>query len=323
MKLYFAFVVWVCFVGVSSLAHAQSMPFGALGGEPLMTTFQIEGIGPSIASEHADETVTQFRGEVFVPIAESAIDGYAIQVRGTRLNLDNDRAPVGAGATIPKDLGSIAIGPFVRRKFEGGDIVTSDVQIGRSGTELGSASTATTVSANVFWARPKDDDGAQWIYLLSYSNSRSTLAGIPIPGFAYMKSIKTETSQGLWAVGAPFFFTIIRSQPWAATAFLSPFTAFVDAGRTIFGPFAIFARFGWLPQAFKVNGGPSERVLYEEFRTTVGLRAPVARWAMATLAVAYSDGRRVAWGDSLTKASNYESRLQDEVSLVLGLNGRF
>jgi hypothetical protein len=44
---------------------------------------------------------------------------------------------------------------------------------------------------------------------------------------------------------------------------------------------------------------------------------------MLTMGVAYSDGRRVAWGDSLTKASDYESRLQDEVSLALSLNGRF
>ncbi|CAN5597836.1 hypothetical protein BH10BDE1_BH10BDE1_31740 [soil metagenome] len=308
---------------ISRLAYGQALPFGAIGGEPLLNTFQIEVLGPSLTSERSDETVTHFRADAFIPISQSDVDAYAIQIRGTRLTLDKDRIPAGGVATIPKDLGSIAIGPFMRRKLESGDTIASDVQIGRSGTDLGSGSTATTVSANVFWGRPKDADGGQWIYLLSYSNSRSSFAGIPIPGFAYAKTFKTESSQGLWAAGAPFFFTMIRSQPWSATAFLSPFTAFVEGGYSLYGPFALFARFGWQPQGFKVNGGPSERVLFEEFRTTLGVRGPIARWAMATVGVAYSDGRRVAWGDSLTKSSSYESRLDDELTLLLSFSGRF
>jgi hypothetical protein len=323
MKLLTGFAFFILIFLNSGLARSQSMPFGALNGDPLKTTFQIDGLGPSITSEDPDETATHFRGDLFLPISQSEIDAYAFQLRGTRLTLDKDRTPAGGGATIPKDLGSISLGPFLRRKFETGDVVTADLQIGRSGIELGSARTATTVSANIFWGRPKEEDGAQWIYLLSYSNSRSTLSGIPIPGFAYAKSFKTEASQGLWAVGAPFFFTLVRSKPWSATAFLSPFTSFVDVGYSIFGPFGVFARFGWQPQAFKVNGGPSERVLYEEFRSTIGVRGPVAPWAMLTIGVAYSDGRRVAWGDSLTKSSTYESRLEDEVSFALSLSGRF
>ncbi len=139
-----------------------------------------------------------------------------------------------------------------------------------------------------------------------------------------MKGFKTETTQGFWAAGAPFFFVMLRSQPWSFSTLLTPFTSFIEGGYSFLGPFGMFARFGWAPQGFKVNGGPAERILYEEFRTQLGLRGPVAKWALLSLGVAYSDGRRVAWGESLTKVNSaYEWRLDDEVSLFFNIAGRF
>jgi hypothetical protein len=311
------------FVVFSSIANGQGLPFGALNGDALQTTFQVEGIGPSISSERSSETLTHGRLELFVPIAQSDTDSYAIQMRATRLTLDTDRATPNTTALIPKDMGSIAVGPFARKKLENGDVVAGDVQVGRSGIELGANTTATTVSANIFWGRKKDADDGQWIYLISYSNSRSSLNNIPVPGFAYAKSFKTETSQGVWAAGAPFFFTMLRGQPWSFSALLTPFTSFVEAGYSIAGPFALFTRFGWQPQGFKMSGGPSERVVYEEFRTVVGVKGPLARWAMASVGVAYADGRRVAWGESVLRSADNQVRLQDETSLFLSLNGRF
>lgn len=303
---------------------AQGLPFGALNGDSLPLTLQLESLGyPSLKTERSDETVGHLRGEAFIPISTSDLDAYALQIRTSRLTLDGDRSTGAANGLVPRELGSVSVGPFFRRKFETGDIAAGDVQLGRSGVELGRAETATTVSANFFWARPKNEDGGQWLYLLSYSNSRSTLNNIPLPGFAYMKPVKTESTQGFWAAGAPFFFTMLRFNPWSFTALLTPFTSFVEGGYSIAGPFSVFARFGWQPQAFKLNGGPSERILYEEFRTQLGVRGPVARWLMATVGVAYSDGRRVVWGDSLTKATEYESRLQDEISLFTNLSARF
>lgn len=323
----FAFVVFSFFSSTlffKSTSFAQGLPFGALSGGVMPLTFQIDSFGPSLKTERSDESVTQFRGEAFIPIAQSDVDAYAVQIRGTRLTLDRDRATSAPGnGLIPQDLGSIAVGPFMRHKLESGDILTGEFQLGRSGIELGSPSTATTVTANLFWARKKDITEGQWIYLLSYSNSRSTLNNVPIPGFAYVKSFMNESAQGMWAAGVPFFFGMARAMPWSFTGLITPFTAFVEAGYSIMGPFAVFTHFGWHPQGFKVNGGPSERILYEEFRTQLGIRGPLAKWATASLGVAYSDGRRVMWGDGLTKPTNYESRLDDELNVFFNVSGRF
>lgn len=305
-------------------AAAQGLPFGALNGEEIKGSFQVESLGfVSIATQNENEKVEHLRGDVFLPIYSDDTADFAFQVRGSRLSLDRDRTSAAPNGAIPRDLGSVSLGPFVRKKLESGDIIAGDIQIGRSGIDLGSSTTATTVSANVFWGRKKNDDGGQWIYLLSYSNSRSSLNNVPFPGFAYAKSFKTESSQGVWAAGAPFFFALIRSNPWSFTSLLTPFTSFVDGGYTIFGPFGLFARFGWQPQGFKVNGGPAERILYEEFRTQIGLRGPISKSILATVGVAFADGRRVAWGESLARATDFESRLDDETSLFLTLSGRF
>lgn len=317
------FLVFVAFVTFTSTSFAQGLPFGAFSGDVMPTTFQIDSFGPSIKTERDGEAVTQFRGEAFIPVAQSDVDAYAVQVRGSRLTLDRDRSTGAANGMIPQDLGSFSIGPFVRRKLESGDILAGDVLVGRSGIELGSPQTATTVTANMFWARKKESDNGQWIYLLSYSNSRSSLNNIPLPGFAYMKSFMTESAQGMWVAGAPFFFTMVRASPWSFMGLLTPFTSFVEAGYSVAGPFALFARFGWQPQGFKVNGGPNERILYEEFRTQLGFRGPIVKWVMASIGLAYADGRRVMWGDGLTKPTDYETRLDDELNLFLNFSGRF
>ncbi len=307
----------------ASFANAQGVPFGALAGELLQTTFQLETLGPSINAERADESVAHSRIEASVPFAQSETDAYAIQVRATRLTLDRDRATLAANGRIPRDLGSFAVGPFARKKLESGDIIAGDIQLGRAGTRLGSNETPTTVSASFFWARKKDADEGQWIFLLSFSNSRSSFNNVPFPGFAYVKSFNSESAQGIWAAGAPFFFTMIRSQPWSFTTLITPFTSFIETGYSFVGPFGAFARFGWQPQGFKVAGGPSERLVYEEFRTVLGVRGPVAKGTMASLGAAYSDGRRVVWSDSILRAGDNQSRLEDEVSLFLSVNARF
>lgn len=308
---------------LSIKAGAQGLPFAALSGDAMQTTYQIESIGPTISSERLYENLTHGRFDVSVPFAQSDLDAYAVQAKASRLTLDSDRMTKASNGLIPKDVGSTAIGPFGRHKLENGDIIAGDFQLGRSGIQLGSSDTATTVSANFFWSRKKDENEGQWLYLLSYSNSRSTLNGIPVPGFAYIKAFKSELSQGMWVAGAPFFFGIVRTQPWSFTTFISPFAAFAESGYSFYGPFGVFARFGWQPQGFKLTGGPSERIVYEEFRTILGARGPLARWAMLSVGVAYADGRRVAWGDSILKLADYESRLEDEVSLYLNLSGRF
>lgn len=310
-----------------SEVSAQAMPFGAMNGDELQPTLQLEHFGPSLWTERSQEPVhhdasahSKFDGSV--PFAQSEWDAYAIQIKGQRLRFERDLVSNGGNA-VPQDLGSFALGPFYRHKIESGDLFAADVLVGRSGVRLGDGQTATTVNASVFWSRPKNEDGGRWVYLLSYSNSRSTLNNVPLPGFAYVKSFRTETGGGFWAAGAPFFFAFYRGQPYSGTVLLTPFTSFVEGGYSLLGPYSVFARFGWSPQSYKIQNGPADRLIYEEFRTQLGLRGPIARWAMAAFGVAYSDGRRVVWGDSILKNVADEVRLDDELSLFFNLSCRW
>lgn len=313
----------VPFVFVWQQAHGQALPLQALADDRMPITLQAEHIGPSLWTESPNEQVGHSKFDTFIPFAQSDLDAYALQLRGSRLRLDRDRVANGTTTPVPQELGSISVGLFSKRRFETKDVVAGDVSFGRSGTELGSTDSATTVSANIFWARPKSDDGGQWIYLLSYSNSRSTFNNVPLPGFAYSKSFKSENGQGIWAAGVPFFFGFYRGNPWSGTALVTPFTSSIEGSYTLMGPFAVFAKWAWQPQGFRVNGGPEERLLYEEFRTQFGLRGPVARWALASIGVVYSDGRRIVWGDSLFRSVGRESRLDDELGAFFTLAARF
>lgn len=311
----------------SSVAWGQALPLQALSGDPLSTTLQLDVAAPALWTERSDESVLQSRLDAFLPFAQSDVDAYALQVRAHRLRLDRDRitagGTTGTPAAIPQDLGSASLGLFAKRVLQSKDVLAGDVSIGRSGTRLFANDTTTTVSSTVFWGRPKQDDGGQWIYILSYSNSRSTFNNIPLPGFAYARPFTTESGKGTWAAGAPFFFVFFRGSPWGYSALLSPFTAYVEGSYSLFGPFGFFLRTAWVPQAFKVSGGPEERILYEEFRTQFGFRGAISKSILASIAVSYADGRRAVWGDSLARSSGQETRLDDELSLFTSFTARF
>ncbi len=160
---FYLLTILIVLLGHSAPVRAQGLPFASLNGEELLTTFQLDFLGASLSSERAGENVDHLRGDAFIPIAQGETQAYALQVRGSRLTLDKDHMT--GSARVPRDLGSIAVGPFFRFKLDSGDFVAGDVQLGRAGSSFREDETATTLSANIFWARKKDDGDGQWVYL--------------------------------------------------------------------------------------------------------------------------------------------------------------
>jgi hypothetical protein len=132
-----------------------------------------------------------------------------------------------------------------------------------------------------------------WVFLLNYSNNRTFLNNIPLPGFAY---VIREPDKGLTAaVGFPF--ALVRYKPdedWTLSASLfggSNYT--VEAARRV-KPVTLYARLAREPRQWLRAGRSdySDRLIYDEKDARVGARAPLGAGLSLDGSLGWSFDRR-------------------------------
>lgn len=317
-----AFLFLHCF-GLS-WAHGQAVPLQALDrNSALGSSVQFEASGLAIWQEKIRERVAQGRVESFFPIRKSGQTEWALQMRGQGLTLGRDHLQEQNFHTIPQVMGQFSLGLFARQKRDNDEVWAADFALGRSGTQLLSEESSTSASANLYWSLAPSPQNKKWIFLVSYSNSRSTLNNIPLPGAIYVQEWKEESNQSILALGVPVIFGFFRGAVWSGNLLLTPFASSAELARSIIGPYSLFGRFAWQPQAFLVTEGPKSRVIFDEFKSSLGLRGPVAQSTFLSLQMTFADGRRVFWGDSSMDSSGPGERLPDEFSLGAQVSARF
>lgn len=309
-----------------SFAQAQGVPFQLLSGESLQTSLAIEHFGGGLWSnpgEAPETTVQQERLELVAPFSNSKSVETALLLRGHRLSLSKElRTQMSADSEFPQDVGQLNFGFLVRTQTSNSGSWIVESLFGKSGTSIINDG-RWSYQLNGFWRPIGDMEQGQWIYLLNLSNTRSFLNGIPIPGAAYLKKVKLGELAGVVVVGAPVMLTYLRSATWSFNAILSPFAAAVEQGYFIVGPFSLFLRSSWSTQSFQVTQRIEDRMTYEEFRTTVGVKGPVSKSALLTLSLSYCDGRRLIWGNSVFNPTSSPQLLADEVVAGAQIAARF
>ena len=132
-----------------------------------------------------------------------------------------------------------------------------------------------------------------WILLLNYSNNRTFLNNVPLPGFAY---VIREPDKGLTAViGFPF--ALVRYKPdenWTLSASLfggSNYT--LEAARRV-KPVTLYARLARDPQQWLRAGRSdySNRLIYDEKDARLGARAPLGAGLSLDGSLGWSFDRR-------------------------------
>ncbi len=116
-----------------------------------------------------------------------------------------------------------------------------------------------------------------WIFLLNYSNNRTYLNNIPIPGVEY---VLREPFAGFNAViGFPFIRANYRpDKDWSFTASLSGGSnASVEAARRLTGPAWLYLHYGRQPQQWLRIGRPTydSRLVLTDSQVRLGVRSPL------------------------------------------------
>lgn len=243
--------------------------------------------------EHSSAQFNEQRLNLSVPVYRSENGSFALTSRMQRTDLgENFVFPSKTG--VPREFGEADFGGAWYSEDTHGNKAGLSASYGEAGTRLFGGGNAAVLNATGFIERKKTDHS--WMYFLSYSNNRTILNNIPLPGIAYGLYGETYTA----AFGLPFAFVNWRPDPWMLTAALSPFGMMLEPSYRFWGPLQAYLSANWSPKSYpNVIDNSDERLIYDKKEIGLGMRMNMGRKAMLSLGYVRVLGRKLIIGKSI------------------------
>jgi hypothetical protein len=264
----------IAFLAASAAAQERGSGLAALlgraepGAEARVTALPGERGGtPGMIAEEA-------RGS-YVVSRSSSDEWTAIGKAG---ELELGRTPVvipQSGFIVPAKLWDVSGGGNFSRRLGDRRGWGLGASVGSSSDVLFHSIHETNVSAAARWEMPSGERNS-WLFLLNYSNNRTFLNNVPLPGFAY---VLREPANGFTAV-VGFPFALIRYAPdpdWTLSASVFGGANYsLEAARRM-KPAIVYARLQREPRQWMRAGraDSSNRLIYDEKDVRLGARAPL------------------------------------------------
>lgn len=256
---------------------------------------QFAAAGPGTSLE-----IQEQRGAVSFPVHKGESSTLALTARGQRTLLNRSLVFADRGVAVPKEFGTVEVGAAYTKKTLTSGRMSVSGTIGAAGTRVLDNGRSPILTANFVLDKPAAE-GNSWLYFVNYSNNRTLLNNIPLPGIAY--SFNKPTSKIV--VGLPFSFLLFRPDPWLFVSVLSPFFATADLGYRVWGPIQIYSSVGWTPRAYQnLVDGSEDRLIYNKKEAALGARAFFGPLGSLSIAYVQEFDRKFLLGRSVSDASS-------------------
>lgn len=267
---------------------------------------------PSWVLRLSGETAHPLKQEKFfisAPVNRNQTDPASLNWKWSHLNLESEER-FESGAPIPGDFYNSEFGLSYKhndgeKKFWG---VTASV--GSAGDQTFQSRTKTVYSANAFYSM-SDDLTSRWLWIVNYSNNRSFLNHIPIPGVAY---IYRPSADFMGIFGFPFAMIRLKLDDlWSSTWLVGPYIYKAELSRRIQGPLQAYLSADNGIQSFyrEARSRDDDRVFYSESRALLGLKTPLRSGLFIDLFAGFVYSRSVA------ETEDFQAALKDENAVYL------
>jgi|GEM_PF-3718727 len=132
------------------------------------------------------------------------------QLEKVTVGLQGNYQQLGLAKGLGKNYEQVAAGVSIKHKSEMGKVLAQVIQVGSSSDKIFRDGRDNFINATTIY-KPEE----KWVYLLSYSNNRSFLNNVPLPGFIYLKDMERKKVS---MYGFPFI-NIIRTSSNEAFGF--------------------------------------------------------------------------------------------------------
>ncbi len=255
---------------------------------------------------------------LMTPAHQTSTDALSFSFAGLTTQTDPTTV-LPSGASVPLDLYNFQLGVTYAHHTsdpnQKGKFWAINGTFGSASDKPFAKAENNTIAGTLFYGLPHQGTGS-WLLLLNYSNNRTILNNIPLPGFAYTYSPKPMTRITL---GLPFAFLWWKpSMPWTFTAFvLAPWLYNLGGEYEINSHLKAFSSFGIHQKPFLRDQrlGTQDRLTYVEKKALLGLKAPIGQVFEAQVSGGYTFDRM--WYE----AKNFSDRKDNASSIGSGWMG--
>lgn len=315
MGFRFVFSIFIACISFHAVALAQLAPeFGPPGKHKGRITFKLAGD----AFQESDESYVSDQNEVFfyLPFYQNENSTYAATAKSYNLNFNNlvsssDFVPVNdlhsvqygfAWAKEDDDKNTWGLagnyGSASDKPFDGADVTSFDLTLTRKISKTPTSS---------------------WLYFLNYSNNRTILNNIPLPGFAYTFMEEDKTSGGV--IGLPFVSYWLRptDRLFMSVLYFIPAKLNLQAGYMISGPFQLNAKLEHGQQTFFRAGRAEkkEQIYYETSKAALSVKTFLGKDTFFDLEYARIFNRSLYDGTSAFDETSERLRMPNEWQVTL------
>lgn len=275
-----------------------------------------EDLSHSDDAKSRGQSTKLIEGSAFLPVIQTEDSTYGLTARAHKLALRGIKST--ANIIVPENLYEAQYG--VRWAYQDADANAwgAGASVGTASDKPFEGSDVTIVNALVT-RKIKADENSSWIYLLAYSNNRSFLNNIPLPGFAYLFMEPNKSSGG--AVGVPFFSYWWRPTPKfsASTFYIFPSVVRAQAGYMLWGPLQGNLKFEQAQQTYLRSGRAdrNERLFLDSKKAAVSLKSFFGRQTHVELELAKVFDRSLFNGKDVFKLSSDRFELPDDLQVSL------
>lgn len=294
MFLHFIFLLGLTLFLAPAAEAFEPSGLAALGGRSRGANLRASGLYTSLKPASNGGRVGLNQGALAgrLPILRGERDDVALTARYNKWDFRPDSA-------APSDLYDIQAGVTFTRRFSGDRSFSLSSTFGSASDEPFRDRTVNTIGATLAYTRPLSAV-SRWSWILSYSNNRSSLSGVPLPGFAYTYAPSREF---MTVLGLPFAMVNWKfAEKWSLQFFtLLPWTTKLQVEYRLTPRSQLFTGADFSQATFLRHGRTDkrERIFFDEKKLFLGWK-----FFPVELEAGYAYGRRTFLGRSYRKRSS-------------------
>lgn len=233
----------------------------------------------SATSDGQTSTVMNMEGiRANLRMLEKGQDVWTFQQSASHLNLTEAPRIITTGLQIPDSLWDVQTGVGFSRKLDERRDVGVQASVGTASNKPYHSLQEMVGRVTASYRVPSGERNS-WIWLLAYSNNRTFLNNVPLPGFAYLWRSADSTVTVI--AGFPFAaFTYMPSRDRGAQfSMFGPRATNAEFFQRVAGPAKTYARFEWTQDEWaRANRNDNRnRLVYTHKRASVGVRSPIGK----------------------------------------------
>lgn len=241
-----------------------------------------------------------------VPISKGDTDTWGLQTTLGNLHFGVSPVFTDTGASVSENFWDAEVGATYRHRYEENRELSANFSVGSVGDVPFNTINETIFQFNGTYRWPGEGRHS-WFLLVNWSNNRTFLNYVPIPGVGY--SYRSEDKRFTYVLGFPvnMVYWEIAKGFYGRASFTGISQANAEIGKELFFPLRLYGAFDWGQRVWLPAGRAdlSDRLFFDQAKASVGLRSPLSPYLFADLSVGYEFARR------LFLAHSYYSPLQD------------